>query len=97
MKFFLNFISLIPVNPQKFPRVNYEDTMTFVKWLTSPEKGQKIIGDFGKDKYGAPSSSPIPRNGGKNRVEEVTNLKRPSTPHPSLSPGEREDILTMPP
>ncbi len=49
----LNFISLIPVNPAKFPRVNHKDTMTFVKWLTSPEKGQKIIRDFGKDKYGA--------------------------------------------
>jgi tungstate transport system substrate-binding protein len=50
----LNFISLIPVNPQKFPKVNYADTMKFVKWLTSPEKGQKIIADFGKDKYGSP-------------------------------------------
>jgi tungstate transport system substrate-binding protein len=50
----LNFISLIPVNPQKFPKVNYTDTMKFVKWLTSPEKGQKIIADFGKDKYGSP-------------------------------------------
>jgi tungstate transport system substrate-binding protein len=50
----LNFISLIPVNPAKFPRVNSKDTMTFVKWLTSPEKGQLIIRDFGKDKYGAP-------------------------------------------
>jgi tungstate transport system substrate-binding protein len=50
----LNFISLIPVNPAKFPRVNNKDTMTFVKWLTSPEKGQLIIRDFGKDKYGAP-------------------------------------------
>jgi tungstate transport system substrate-binding protein len=50
----LNFISLIPVNPQKFPKVNYADTMKFVQWLTSPEKGQKIIADFGKDKYGSP-------------------------------------------
>ena len=50
----LNYISLIPVNPQKFPRVNYEEAMTFVKWLTSPEKGQKIIRDFGKDRYGSP-------------------------------------------
>ena len=49
----LNFISLIPGNPAKFPRVNHKDTMTFVKWPTSPEKGQKIIRDFGKDKYGA--------------------------------------------
>jgi len=50
----LNFISLIPVNPQKLPKVNYIDSMKFVKWLTSPEKGQQIIADFGKDKYGAP-------------------------------------------
>jgi tungstate transport system substrate-binding protein len=50
----LNFISLIPVSPQKFPKANYKDTMVFVKWLTAPEKGQKIIRDFGKDKYGSP-------------------------------------------
>jgi tungstate transport system substrate-binding protein len=49
----LNFISLIPVNPAKFPKVNHKDTITFVKWLTSPGKGQLIIRDFGKDKYGA--------------------------------------------
>jgi tungstate transport system substrate-binding protein len=28
--------------------------MVFVKWLTSPRKGQRIIKDFGKDKYGSP-------------------------------------------
>jgi len=50
----LNYISLIPVNPKKFPRVNHADTVTFVKWLTNPAKGQKLIADFGKDKYGAP-------------------------------------------
>ncbi len=50
----LNYMSLIPVNPKKFAKVNYEDAMTFVRWLTSPEKGQKIIRDFGKDKYGSP-------------------------------------------
>jgi tungstate transport system substrate-binding protein len=50
----LNFISLIPVNPRKFPKVNYADSVKFVGWLTSPEKGQKIISDFGKDKYGSP-------------------------------------------
>jgi tungstate transport system substrate-binding protein len=49
----LNFISLIPVNPNKFPRVNYETVMHYVKWLTSPSKGQLIIRDFGKDKYGS--------------------------------------------
>jgi tungstate transport system substrate-binding protein len=48
----LNYMTLIPVNPQKFPKVNYGDVMVFVKWLTSPEKGQRIIRDFGKEKYG---------------------------------------------
>lgn len=50
----LNYISLIPVNPAKFPKVNEEDTAKFVKWLTSPDKGQAIIKDYGKDKYGSP-------------------------------------------
>jgi len=50
----LNFISLIPVNPAKFPKVNHKDAMTFVSWLTAPNKGQQIVRDFGKDKYGSP-------------------------------------------
>jgi len=50
----LNYISLIPVNPKKFPRVNNADALTFAKWLTDPARGQKLIADFGKDKYGAP-------------------------------------------
>ena len=50
----LNYISLIPVNKAKCPKVNVKDTKTFVKWLTSPKKGQVIIRDFGKDKYGSP-------------------------------------------
>ena len=57
----LNYISLIPVNAQKFPRVNEKDVKTFVAWLTSPEKGQKIIRDFGKDKYGSPLFFPNSR------------------------------------
>jgi tungstate transport system substrate-binding protein len=50
----LNYISLIPVSAEKFPKVNATDVKIFIAWLTSPEKGQKIIRDFGKDKYGAP-------------------------------------------
>lgn len=50
----LNYISLIPVSQKKFPQVNATDTMRFVDWLTDPQKGQLIIRDFGKDKYGAP-------------------------------------------
>lgn len=50
----LNFISVIPVNPKKFPKAHYQDAMKFVQWLTSPEHGQKVIVDFGIDTYGSP-------------------------------------------
>ncbi len=50
----LNFISLIPVNPQKFPKVDNAEAMKFVRWLSAPEKGQKIVENFGRDKYGSP-------------------------------------------
>ncbi|MHB8772441.1 MAG: ABC transporter substrate-binding protein [Syntrophales bacterium] len=49
----LNFMSLIPVNQVKFPRVNRAGAMQFIQWLTAVDKGQRIIGDFGKEKYGA--------------------------------------------
>lgn len=48
----LNHISLIPVNPAKCPRANIKDATAFLNWLTAADKGQKIIADFGKDKYG---------------------------------------------
>lgn len=50
----LNYISLIPVDPRKFPKTNHAPAMAFVKWLVDPEKGQKLIRDFGKEKYGGP-------------------------------------------
>lgn len=49
----LNYISVIPVNPQKFAGVKYDESMKFIEWLTSQE-GQTVIRDFGKDKYGEP-------------------------------------------
>ena len=49
----LNRISLIPVNQNKFPQVNGEDVALFTRWLTSPTKGQKIVAEFGKDRFGA--------------------------------------------
>ncbi len=50
----INYITLIPVNPKKFPRVNEKASMVYVNWLTDPDKGQLIIRDFGKDKFGSP-------------------------------------------
>ncbi len=49
----LNRISLIPVNQRKFPKVNSADVALFVRWLTSPIKGQKIVAEFGKERFGA--------------------------------------------
>lgn len=60
----LNYISLIPVNQAKFPTVKQAEAMEFVEWITS-EDGQKIIRDFGKDKYGEPlffPNSPAGKN-----------------------------------
>jgi tungstate transport system substrate-binding protein len=50
----LNFISVIPVNPEKIARVNAADAAVFAAWLTAADKGQAIIRDFGKEKFGAP-------------------------------------------
>ena len=60
----LNYISVIPVNPEKFTSVRNAEVMKFVDWVTS-EEGQKIIRDFGKDKYGEPlffPNSPAGKN-----------------------------------
>jgi len=50
-KALFNPYGVIPLNPEKFPQVDYEGATKFAEWLTS-EKGQKMIGEFGKDKYG---------------------------------------------
>ena len=60
----LNYISLIPVNQQKFPNVHHEEAMKFIDWVTS-EEGQKIIRDFGRDKYGEPLFFPNSEAGKK--------------------------------
>jgi len=49
----LNFISIIPVNPDKFPQVNAKLAQEFVDFITSDE-GQIIIRDFKRDIYGEP-------------------------------------------
>jgi len=46
----INVYSLIPVNPAKFSNVNTEAVDKWIAFITSDE-GQKIIGDYGLDKY----------------------------------------------
>jgi len=49
----LNIYHVMQVNPEKFSKVNADGAKAFVDFLISPE-GQQIIGNFGKDKFGAP-------------------------------------------
>ncbi len=47
----LNVYHVITVNPEKWPKVNYDGALAFAKWLISPSI-QDVIGKFGVDKYG---------------------------------------------
>lgn len=49
----LNIYHVITVNPDKWPKVNYTGAMAFANWLVSADT-QKLIADFGLDKYGQP-------------------------------------------
>ncbi len=54
----LNFYHVIQVNPDKFPKVNAAGAKAFSDFLVSPE-GQKLIGDYGKDKFGQALFTPL--------------------------------------
>jgi len=47
----LNQYSVIAVSPEKFPDVNHRLALKFISFLTS-ETGQKLIGEFGLEKFG---------------------------------------------
>ena len=46
----LNQYAVIRLNPAKV-KIKTEESDEFIKWMTS-SKGQKIIGEYGKEKYG---------------------------------------------
>lgn len=48
----LNIYHVMQVNPEKFSKVNAAGGKAFVEFMIAPET-QKVIGEFGKDKYGA--------------------------------------------
>jgi tungstate transport system substrate-binding protein len=54
----LNRYSAIAVNPANNPNVNIAQADRFINWLISDE-GMKIIGDYGKDKYGKGLFTPL--------------------------------------
>lgn len=49
----LNVYHVITVNPDKWPKVNYDGALAFAKWITSPAT-QDVIGKFGVAKFGQP-------------------------------------------
>jgi tungstate transport system substrate-binding protein len=49
----LNVYHVITVNPEKWPKVNYDAAVAFSEFLTAPDT-QAVIGEFGKDKFGQP-------------------------------------------
>jgi tungstate transport system substrate-binding protein len=49
----LNYIRVIPGTPAKYPQINYEMAMNFVRFITSPGV-QELIRVSGVDKYGEP-------------------------------------------
>jgi tungstate transport system substrate-binding protein len=52
-KSLLNIYHVMQVNPEKFTKVNGPGGKAFVEFMITPET-QKIIGSFGKEKYGQP-------------------------------------------
>ena len=50
-KTLLNVYHVITVNTDKWPKVNYEGAMAFLKFMTEPAT-QEVIGKFGMDKFG---------------------------------------------
>jgi len=50
-KTLLNIYHVMQVNPAKFPKVNGEGAKAFAEFMVAPET-QKMIGEFGKDKFG---------------------------------------------
>ena len=49
----LNVYHVITVNPEKWPRSNYEGALAFSEFMTAAET-QAVIGEFGVDKFGQP-------------------------------------------
>jgi tungstate transport system substrate-binding protein len=52
-KSLLNIYHVITVNPEKWDKVNYDGAIAFLKFMTRSSM-QKIIGQFGVDKFGQP-------------------------------------------
>ncbi|RXE57334.1 tungsten ABC transporter substrate-binding protein [Methanoculleus taiwanensis] len=54
----LNRYSVMAVNPDTCPSVNYAEAVNFINWLTSDETKQ-FIGEFGVEEFGQPLFTPL--------------------------------------
>ncbi|MEW6446651.1 MAG: substrate-binding domain-containing protein [Bacillota bacterium] len=52
-KSLLNIYHVMQVNPEKFAKVNADGGKAFVEFMVSPQT-QRMIGEFGKEKFGQP-------------------------------------------
>ena len=48
-----NSYRVIVVNPEKHPKTHEKEARTFAEWLVAPAT-QKVIGEFGREKFGQP-------------------------------------------
>jgi tungstate transport system substrate-binding protein len=53
-----NVFSLLLVNPERVPSVNFKDALLFVRWIQEKEARQ-IISSFGKESFGRPFFSRV--------------------------------------
>ena len=49
----LNVYHVMTVNPDKWPKANYDGALAFAKFMTAPDT-QSVIGEFGVDAFGQP-------------------------------------------
>jgi tungstate transport system substrate-binding protein len=69
----LNIYHVIGVNPERFPKVNAVGGRAFADFLVSPE-AQRIIGEFGREKYGQPLFVP---DAGKSEDQLGSDTQQP--------------------
>ena len=58
----LNVYHVIAVNPARFDRVNAAGARALIAFLLAPDT-QRLIGEFGRDRYGQPLFTPCAHNG----------------------------------
>ena len=64
----LNVYHVITLNPERFPKANLKGARAFMDFLLNPET-QKVIGAFGREKFGMPLFMPVQKEAGATTAE----------------------------